>query len=70
MHSVAFLILGNSRPGCLKPLKSLRITPRPKASQQAPEDPPNFNLYPWGRLDYICNSKTNESVSVILGKLI
>ena len=28
--------------------------------------------YPWGRLDYICNSKTNKSVSVsvILGKLI
>ena len=25
---------------------------------------------PWGRLDYICSSKTNKSVSVIFGKLI
>ena len=23
-----------------------------------------FFSYPWGRLDYICNSKTNKSVSV------
>ena len=34
---------------------------------------PNFGgsfVYPWGRLDYICNSKTNKSVSVIFWKLI
>ena len=40
-----------------------------------PHPPPpgiTLPLYPWGRLDYICNSKTNKSVtvSVIFWKLI
>ena len=31
---------------------------------RSPRELFQVNSYPWGRLDYICNSKTNKSVSV------
>ena len=30
----------------------------------------NNCVYPWGRLDYICNAKTTKSISVVFWKLI
>ena len=68
MVNFAFVSLGRGTP-CPKPASKIYDTyPRWWPGLANPDTP--FSECPWGRLDYICNSKTSKSVSVIWGKLI
>ena len=61
-----------SHPSCLLLSQEDHVQMCSKTLWGDPGQPASVT-YPWGRLDYICNSKTNiksESVSEIFGKII